>query len=301
MNYKYIDVHSHLQFSAFDDDREDVLKHTLDSGVAMINIGTQYDTSKNAVELANKHPDGVYATVGLHPIHTDKSHHDEQELGEGGQAFVSRGEEFDYEKYKALALDPKVLGIGECGLDYYHLDPDASDPTHEKRIEKQKRVFEEHVRLASEVGKPLMLHIRNPLEGDRSAYKDVAEILRNSSKVKGDVHFFAGSLEDAKMFLDMGFTISFTGVITFPTRLPARQESKKPGMADYEALVKYVPLDMLLSETDNPYVAPIPFRGKRNEPAHVKLVVARIAEIKGLPEAEVAETIFNNAKRVFQF
>ena len=287
MNYKYIDVHSHLQFSAFDGDREEVCRRTLEEGVMMINVGTQYNTSKNAVDFANKHPDGVYAIVGLHPIHTDKSFHDEQELGVGGgKEFTSRGEEFDSAKYKELALDPKVVGVGECGLDYYRMEEDT--------IKKQKRNFEAQVAFADEVGKPLMLHVRNSPEGGQSAYKDTLEILKSiNPKVKGDIHFFAGSIEDARAYLDFGFTVSFTGVITFP-------KSKKPGMADYEELVKYIPLDMLLSETDNPYVAPIPFRGKRNEPAHVKLVVARIAEIKGLPEQEVAEVLMSNAKRLFK-
>ncbi|MBI3633158.1 MAG: TatD family hydrolase, partial [Candidatus Vogelbacteria bacterium] len=114
---KFIDIHSHLQFVAFDTDREEVLKRSLDSETWMINVGTQFDTSKNAVDLAHTVADGIYATVGLHPIHTSKSHHDTKELGEGGQSFVSRGEEFDFDKYKGLALDSKVVGIGECGLD----------------------------------------------------------------------------------------------------------------------------------------------------------------------------------------
>ena len=283
---KYIDIHSHLQFSAFDSDRAEVLKRTLNSGTWMINVGTQYDTSKNAVDLAHTVEDGVYATVGLHPIHTDKSHHDEQELGEGGKAFVSRGEEFDYEKYKALAQDPKVVGIGECGLDYYHLD--------EESIKKQKKVLEAHVALADDVGKPLMLHVRNSIEPGHNAYADVLEVIKSvNPKIKGDVHFFAGLKDDARAFLDYGFTLSFTGVITYP-------KSKNPGMADYEELIKYIPLDMILSETDNPYVAPVPFRGKKNEPAHVKYVVQKIAEIKGLGLDATAAAIFANAQRVFK-
>ncbi|MBI5139893.1 MAG: TatD family hydrolase [Candidatus Vogelbacteria bacterium] len=286
-DYKYIDVHSHLQFAAFDGDREEVLRRTLGEDTWMINVGTQYDTSKNAALLANKYKEGVYATVALHPIHTSKSHHDIQELGEWGASFVSRGEEFNYENYKKLAINSKVVGIGECGLDYYHLEDDT--------IAKQKKVFEEHIQLANEVGKPLMLHIRSSSPGGANAYKDAAEILNNVAKVKGDVHFFAGTTEDAKRFLDMGFTISFTGVITF---LPVGRQVQE-GRADYEELIKYVPVDMILSETDNPYVAPVPLRGRRNEPSYVKFVVNRIAEVKGLPEEKTAEIIFNNAKRVF--
>ncbi|MBI3631923.1 MAG: TatD family hydrolase [Candidatus Vogelbacteria bacterium] len=283
---KFIDIHSHLQFAAFDQDRNEVLKRTLDSGTWMINVGTQYDTSKNAIDLAHTIERGVYATVGLHPIHTSKSHHDEQELGEGGMAFVSRGEEFDFNKYKELALDSKVVGIGECGLDYYRLD--------EESIKKQKKVFEAQVNLADEVKKPLMLHVRNSPEGGANAYSDALEIVKSvNPKIRGDVHFFAGSIDDARAFLDFGFTISFTGAITFP-------KSKKLGLADYEALVKYIPLGMILSETDNPYVAPVPFRGKRNEPGYVKYVVSKIAEWKGLDSDEVAATISANAQRVFK-
>ncbi len=169
-----------------------------------------------------------------------------------------------------MLKDPKVVAIGECGLDYYRMEPES--------IEKQKKAFIEQVELANEIGKPLMLHIRN-------AYKDALEILKQYAKVKGDVHFFAGTSEDAKGFLDFGFTLSFTGVITFTH--------------DYDEVIKNIPLDMIMSETDSPYVTPVPYRGKRNEPSYVREVVKKIAEIKGLPEEEVAKAIIANAKRVF--
>ena len=286
MTPKYIDAHSHLQFAAFDDDRQEVLRKTVEGGTWMINVGTQYDTSKNAITLAHTIDHGVFATVGLHPTHTSKSHHDQQELGGWGAAFVSRGEDFNYEEYKKLAEDPKVVGIGECGLDYYRLLEDT--------IKKQKQVFEAHVALADDVGKPLMLHIRNNPEGGANAYMDALEIVKSvNPKIRGDVHFFAGSKDDAGLFLDYGFTLSFTGAITFP-------KGKKPGMVDYEDLIKYIPLDMILSETDNPYVAPMPHRGKRNEPANVEFVVKKIADIKNLPESDVASTLVANAVRVFK-
>ncbi len=286
MNPKYIDIHSHLHFTAFDADREAVLKRTLDSGTWMINVGTQYDTSVNAVKLANSVTSGVFATVGLHPTHTSKSYHDKQELGEEGEAFTSRGEVFDYDAYRKLGQDPKVVGVGECGLDYYRL--------HEETIDKQKRVFEEHIKLADELGKPLMLHIRNSPEGGADAYQDALDILKSMDpKVRGDVHFFAGGIEDARAFIDFGFTLSFTGVATFP-------KSKKSGQADYEELIKFTPLDMILTETDCPYVAPVPHRGERNEPINVVYVVKRIAEIKGQSEDIVAPILVANARRVFR-
>ncbi len=280
MEPKYFDVHSHVNFKAYDEDRDEVIKRAMDAGVFMMNVGTQQDTSAYAVELAEKY-DGLYAAIALHPIHTSKSHHDEKELGEGGKEFTSRGEEFDMEFYERLAQSEKVKAIGECGLDYYRLD--------EASIEKQKEVFIKHIELANKVNKPLMCHIRNGLQkdSDPSAYADAIEILKQYAKVKGDIHFFAGNVEEAKQFLDLGFTLSFTGVITFTK--------------DYDEVVRSIPLDMILSETDCPYITPTPFRGQRNEPIHVREVVKAIARIKGEDEEKVRAQLVLNAKRVFGF
>ncbi len=275
---KYIDIHSHVNFKAFDEDRDAVIRRALDADTWMINVGTQADTSRDAIELAHKYGEGVYAIVGLHPIHTGASYHDEKELGEGGKEFTSRGEIFNKEIYRELLKDPKVVAIGECGLDYYRMDLDS--------IAKQKMAFTEQIKLANEVGKPLMLHIRNnPKEKSVDAYKDTLEILKTHSKVKGDVHFFAGNIETAKAYLDFGFTLSFTGVITFTD--------------DYNEVIRNTPLNMIMSETDCPYIAPVPYRGKRNEPSYVREVVKKIALIKDLSEEEVAGAIITNAKRVF--
>lgn len=281
---KYIDIHSHVNFNAFDADREEVVKRAFQNDTWMINVGTQIDTSKSAVEIANKYEKGVYAIVGLHPIHTGASYHDKKELGEGGKEFTSRGEVFDKDAYRELLKDLKVLGIGECGLDYYRMDPES--------IEKQKKALVEQIELANEVGKPIMLHIRNnPSDKSRNAYFDALEILKkhlnNGREIgaKGDVHFFAGGLPEAKAFLDFGFTLSFTGVITFTT--------------DYDEVIKNTPLDMIMTETDCPYVTPAPHRGKRNEPMYVREVVKKIALLKGITEDEVATAIFANAQRVF--
>lgn len=276
MEFKYIDVHAHVNFKAYDEDREEVIKRTLAEGVAMMNVGTQKDTAKYAVDIAEKY-EGLYAAIALHPIHTSASHHDTKELGDEGEAFTSRGEEFDSAYYEELAQHPKVKAIGECGLDYYRLD--------EETAEVQKRVFIEHIKIANKVGKPLMLHIRSGSE--RSAYKDAAEILREHANVKGDVHFFAGSWEEAQLFLDLGFTLSFTGVLTFTH--------------DYDEVVRNIPLDMILAETDCPYITPVPFRGKRNEPLHVREVYKAIARIKGEDEEKVRVQINENARRVFGF
>ena len=266
---KYFDAHTHVNFVAFNEDREATILRAKEAGVSMNCVGTQIDTSKAAVALAEKY-DNVYATIGLHPIHTSKSYHDEKELGEGGKEFTSRGEVFDLAAYEAIGKNPRVIAIGECGLDYYRAEKTTKDI--------QAKAFIEHIELANKLQKPLMLHIRN-------AYEDALEIIKAHANVRGDVHFFAGDWNIAKQFLDLGFTLSFTGVVTFTH--------------DYDEVVKNTPLDMLLSETDAPYVAPVPHRGKRNEPLHVIEVVRTIAEIRSESLEKVATQLVANAARVF--
>ena len=173
--------------------------------------------------------------------------------------------------YQELGKSPRVIAVGECGLDYYRCD--------ESTKALQSKVFIEQIELANKLGKPLMLHIRN-------AYDDALEILRSHAKVKGDTHFFAGDWATAKKYLDFGFTLSFTGVVTFTH--------------DYDEVIKNTPLDMLLSETDAPYVTPAPHRGKRNEPAYVELVVRQIVAIRGEDFEKVAAQLLSNAQRVFE-
>lgn len=284
---KYIDIHSHVQFKAFEVDKDEVIKRALENDTWMINVGTQIDTSRAAVELAGEYPEGVYAIVGLHPIHTGASYHDVKELGSAGSppagGFTSRGEIFDKVVYRKLLQNPKVLGIGECGLDYYRMDVES--------VAKQKEALIAQIELANETGKPIMLHIRNGSTSspqvipERNAYMDALALLKKYAKVKGDVHFFAGGMKEAKAFLDFGFTLSFTGVITFTD--------------DYNDVIRATPLDMIMTETDCPYVTPAPYRGTRNEPVHVREVVKKIALVKNLPEEQVAEAVVVNAKRVF--
>jgi TatD DNase family protein len=274
---KYFDAHTHIHFAAYKDDRKGVIDRATQANVWMINVGTQKDTSADAVVLAHEHKEGLYASVGLHPIHTEKSFHDIKELGgnETAKEFYSRGEDFDYEYYKKLALDPKVVAIGECGLDYYRLS--------EETKKKQFDVLEKQIQLSHEVQKPLMIHCRN-------AFSDLIQTLKaNSSKLKADapgvIHFFTGTPDDAKKLLDLGFSFTLGGVITF-----AR---------DYDEAIKIIPIDRILSETDAPYVAPVPYRGKRNEPAYVVGVVKKLAELKSISTEEMASQIFENAKMVF--
>ncbi|MBP6925848.1 MAG: TatD family hydrolase [Candidatus Pacebacteria bacterium] len=276
-----IDIHAHTNFAAYDSDRDEVIARAKESGVAMINIGTQYDTSKKSVEMSYQY-DTCYAIIGLHPIHTTVTHHDQDELGEGNKEFSSCGEIFDAGKYRELAQSSdRVVGIGECGFDYYRNDHDT------KQI--QEIAFRDQIQLAIELDLPLMLHVR-PSQGTYDAYMDVLDVLSEykktvGEKLRGDVHFFAGTIDIAQQFMDLGFDISFTGVITFA----------KP----YEELVRFVPLDRIHGETDCPYVSPAPHRGQRNEPLYVLEVVKKIAEIKGENLETVQNALMQNAKRLF--
>ena len=254
--FRRIDIHAHIQASDFDADREAVAKRALDGGTAIINIGTDLVSSRAAVALADEHPEGVYAIVGLHPTDSD--------------------ERFDAASYRALLAHQKAVGIGECGLDYFRMDADSS--ARSGAISRQKELFQAQIALANELAKPLMLHIRD-------AYDDAADMLRAHAKVCGNAHFFAGTVAQAKKFLDLGYTMSFTGVITF-----ARE---------YAEVIEYVPLDMIQAETDCPFVAPLPHRGERNEPAYVSLVIDKIARIKKLPVQEVEKALLDNARRVW--
>lgn len=272
-----LDVHTHVQFHALKEDADLVMRRALDAGIWMVNVGTQKDTSLAAINLAERYAEGVYATVGLHPIHTEKSYHDTQELGDTEEArgFTSRGEGFDYAYYKKLALHPKVVAIGECGLDYYRLESETKG--------KQKNTFLKQIELASETTKPLMIHCR-------SAFSDLIDLLEaNSYKPKaspGIVHFFSGTVDDAKRLLDLGFSFSFGGVITF-----AR---------DYDEVLRYIPLEHIVLETDAPYVAPMPYRGKRNEPLYVVETARKMAELKSLSFEDVANITTQNARLILQ-
>lgn len=283
---KYIDIHAHINFSIFDENREEILRRALENDTWVINIGTQYDTSLRAVEITNNYKEGIYATIGLHPTHTSSSYVDQDELGVYSKEFSTHGEIFDKEKYRELFESGKVVAIGECGLDYFHLkDGD---------LEKQKDAFIAQIELANELNIPLMLHIRNSEENlEISAYQDALEILKKHARVKGVIHFFAGELKDAIDFTDFGFYISFAGVITYPPK------KINPRNINTEEIIKNIPLDMIMADTDSPYVAPAPNRGKTNEPVNVKYIVEKIAEIKGLPLSEVALQIAENTKKLF--
>ncbi|MEK7566790.1 MAG: TatD family hydrolase [Patescibacteria group bacterium] len=268
-----IDAHTHLQFKNFDADRDEVIKRTIDGGVFCINVGTDLKMSEDAIQLAEKY-DGFWATVGLHPT----------DFNEG----------FRSEDYEKLAAHPKVVAIGECGFDYYRVDKvglsSGQSPTL-STFKKQEDAFRAQVGLAKKVEKPLMLHCRPSQNADKTysddAYLDMIRVLKEEGgdKVGGNVHFFVGSLAVAEKFLEIGFSFSFSGVITIT--------------GVYDDVVRFLPLDKILIETDAPFAAPIPYRGKRNEPLYVQEVAKRLAELRGKTFEEIAEITAQNAKRVF--
>ena len=276
---KYIDTHAHLNLSSFKDDADGVALRCLGEGVAVINVGTKESTSARAVELAQRH-EHLYAIIGLHPIQTVPGRHEEEETGDGAAPFTSKGETFNKDFYRDLAKQGKVVGIGECGFDYWRCPPET--------YSVQEENFIEQIELANELNLPLMIHTRGPKpEGasptGRSVYTDVHEVLKQYAKVPFNVHFYAGTYEEATKFFELGGTISFTGVITFAKV--------------YEEIVKSVPLELMHAETDCPYVAPVPHRGKRAEPWMVQEVYKKIAAIRGEDEEMVRVQLLQNAAR----
>lgn len=251
---KYFDIHSHLNFPQYDSDRQEVINRMKENGVATITIGTSYETSKSAVELAENHLN-LYASIGIHPV------------GEEFSVF----EENDFE---TLIGNPKVVVIGECGLDY-----GKNGEVDEDEKGKQKKLFEKQIDFAVKWNKPLMLHGRN-------STNDILDILSSKKKgygekLRGNAHFFTGDIDQARKFFDLDFSISLTGVITF--------------VRDYDEVVRYAPLEMIMSETDAPFVSPIPYRGKRNEPIYVIEVVKKIAELKHKEIEEISLILKENA------
>ena len=274
-----IDTHAHVNFRDFKNDAKEVIKRALDENIWMINVGAERKTSERAVEMAEEYGEGVFAAVGLHPSHLIEQDVEYEENGETVK-YKSKPEEFNHDFYLNLAKNKKVVAIGECGLDYFRT-------ANESFKQKQKEVFVKHLELAKEVNKPIIIHCRN-------AHEDLLEILRLEAELpSGVMHFFTGAPEQAKNYIDLGFYISFSGVVTFPLR-------KGETAGAYDEIIKNIPLEKILIETDCPYVAPVPRRGKRNEPAYVKYVAQKIAELRGLSFDEVAEQTTKNARRLFK-
>ena len=266
------DTHCHLSFKGFEEDYREVTQRSADAGMRMITIGTQLPTSEGAVALAHEFPT-VWAAIAVHPIHVVRH-------------------EFPTERYTELARDPKVVAIGECGLDYYHLEDHYTDPMEDETIGgthhtvdeikvMQVELFAKHVALAKAVNKPLIIHCREAYDDLLAAYDELA------SGHPGVLHCYTSDWTTAQKYLERGLSIGFTGIITFP-KSEATQD-----------VVKKIPLDRLLIETDAPYLAPIPFRGKRNEPLYVEHVARKVAQLRGMSYEEVVETTSANAARLF--
>ncbi len=277
-----IDSHAHLNFKAFNDDWDQTLKRALDQGTWVINVGSQFITSKKAINIAQDYKEGVYASVGFHPIHA-KGGSIEHEADDEEWEF------FDYHKMLDLSKHEKVVALGETGLDYYRV----KDHKNKKR---QKQIFIDHLKICREVNKPVIIHCRDisvsykdyPEEERENAYLDILEILKDYPDVRGVIHCFGGKLSTAQKFIDAGFYIGFTGIITFKKKAEELQE-----------VVKQLPLEKILVETDCPYLAPEPYRGKQNEPSYVKHITEKIAELKGLSFEQVADQTTQNAKNLF--
>lgn len=260
---KYFDAHCHVQFDPYDEDRDAVLASMHAQEVGGMVVGVDLDSSVKALRLVEHLPD-FYAAAGLHPNYV-------------------LDERFDEASFRALLRHPKIVAVGECGLDNFRPEDVAAAKA------EQQRVFEKHIELAIEADKPLMIHAR-PAKGTQDAYQDMIAILRSykqehGDRLRGDIHFFVGGIEEARDFLDLGFTLSFTAVLTF-----AR---------DYDEVVRYLPLERIITETDAPYVAPARIRGTRNEPTSVVDVVEAIAQIRGEDTEAVRTAVVANARCLF--
>ncbi len=246
MAFTLFDSHCHLYMSQFDADRDAVLARMQEKKVGAVIIGTNLAESNQALALAKQH-DFLWASVGLHPNEEEQS---------------------DMSQYEVLAQDPKVVAIGECGLDYFRSSKEG-----------QKERLMAQIELAERVGKALVIHCRD-------AHDDMIAILSaHTPTVPVIIHFFTGSGELAEKYLDLGCYLSFPGPITYTDM--------------YDDSIRACPLEKMLVETDAPFAAPVPNRGKRNEPVFVADVVAKIAAIKGISTDEVAEATVKNAQKVF--
>ena len=280
---QFIDTHTHVNLRAFKDDAKETIQRALDSDVVVVNTGTQIDTSRQAVELLEAFPENVYAVIGLHPVHTyAHDFQDEEEV-----AFKTREENFDSELYKNLAQHDRVVGIGECGLDYYRL-PDDRDIDEIKNL--QRAAFREQIALALELDKVLCVHCR-PQDGTNDAYEEMLEIINDVKKenplLRFEIHCFTGSPAIAKQFFDIGGFIGLNGIITFDKTDRSRE------------VVDILPLEAIILETDAPYLTPKSHRGKRNEPSYIGEVAEKIAEWKNISLEEVAAQTTANAKKLF--
>ncbi|MGH7793327.1 MAG: TatD family hydrolase [Candidatus Binatia bacterium] len=252
-----IDSHAHIQGKEYAGEREAVIARARHAGVEkIIAVGGAGDMSSNteAIALAGSFAN-IYATVGMHP-------HDAKDVGED-----------ELRRLRELTSHPKVIAVGETGLDYYY---------NHSPHDVQRRVFTHFIHMARETALPIVVH-------ERDAAEEAAELLRSegSGELRGVIHCFTGNYEAARAYLDLGLYLSFTGIITFKNAEPLRD------------VVRKVPLERTLVETDSPYLTPVPHRGRRNEPAYVRHVAETIATVKALSLEQVAQVTTNNVHALF--
>jgi len=270
---KYFDIHSHLDFPEYGPDFDNIIENMNKVEVGTITVGTDLESANRAVALAEKY-ENVWACIGIHPAD-------------------NHNEIWNEEEFEKLVKRPKVVAIGECGLDFFRLptneltgEPDLEKITIEKA--RQQELFEKQIQFAIKHDKTLMIHCRDVKNSNlvyEETYKTLKKYKLENPALRIHLHFFAGDLEIAKKFLELDCTFSFTGVITFANQ--------------YDEVIKFLPLEKIMSETDAPFVAPVPYRGKRNEPAYVLEVIKKLAELKGISIEELTAQIAKNVERIF--
>lgn len=276
----FIDTHCHIHFGAYDENRDEVVKEAFRKGVKMVAIGTQSSTSKSAIDLAEK-TNGIWAAVGLHPNQVHEQAMNDNSEPEETSKVKTRGEKWDYDAMKKLALSSeKVVAIGECGLDYFRI-PENLDPEEVKK--DQLMVFKSHLDLADELNLPVVIHVRD-------AHKDVQNVLKQYIEVgrlqrRGVIHCFTGTEEDIEIYSELDFFIAVNGIMTFSEELAKT--------------VANIPKNLLVLETDAPYLAPTPHRGKVNTPAFIPEIAAFYAERNGMTLEEVAKIATQNSQKLF--
>ncbi|MEK9155406.1 MAG: TatD family hydrolase [Patescibacteria group bacterium] len=272
-----IDSHAHLHFPAFSADIDEVVKRAQESDIGLVTVGTKFSLSESGVAFAECY-ENVWATIGLHPGHV----HDHNFVDENEESnnVPTPEKTFDEERYASLVTHPKVVAIGEFGLDYSRV-PEGMNLEVFKN--DQQEVARQQLRFATKYQKPVVIHCRDA-HGDMQTLI-AEEIARGGIARRGVIHCFTGTAEDAAKYAELGFLVSITGIVTFGKSVAAA--------------VKEIPLDQMMVETDCPYLSPIPLRGKRNEPANVRLVAQAIADLHGISLDRVAEVTTQNAVRLF--
>ncbi|MDD5032847.1 MAG: TatD family hydrolase [Candidatus Pacebacteria bacterium] len=261
MQPKFIDIHCHLDFEQFDKDREEVIGRMVEENMLAINIGADLESSLRSVELSQNY-DFIFASAGIHPHEAEK--------------------DIDWDNFLKLVKSDKIVAIGECGLDYYR-------GLGDKKL--QEELFRKQIEIAIKLKKPLVIHCREarldlPRLAEASrAHNEVLKILSDYPGVRANIHFFSGNWRQAKKYLELGFFLSFAGPITFSR--------------DYDEVIKNMPLERIMAETDSPFAAPSPWRGRRNEPVFVKEIIKRIAEIKEIGFEETEQKMLKNAVDFF--